>query len=159
MAGSDLHVHAVRVSVDGGRGRRPPARWLAAGACLIAGIVLGALAIGGASDTHRRLPVVALAPLRSDLGVASAYGYPGRCLRVTILASHPDYARVDINHGSECRMYTGYTTAVFRHANGIWLEVLDDAQFTCPVGTIPPAVQAALGVCAGSGPPMRLRAH
>jgi hypothetical protein len=159
MAGSDLDVHAVRVSVDGGRERRLPARWLAGGACVIAGVVLGALVIGRASGTHRRLPVVALAPLRSDLGVASAYAYSGRCLRVTILASHPDYARVDLNHGSECRIDTGYTTAVFRHANGVWLEVLDDAQFTCPVGTIPRPVQSALGVCAGTGPPVRARAH
>lgn len=157
--GSEVDVHAVCLSVDGGRQGRSLARWLAAGACLIAVVALGALAIGGTSGTHRPLPAMAVAPLRSDLGVASAYGYPGRCLRLTILASHPDYARVDINHGSECRIYTGYTTAVFRHVSGAWLEVLDKAQSTCPVGTIPRAVQAALGVCAGSGPPVRVRAH
>src|SRR6516225_2609252 len=35
-------------------------------------------------------------------GVATAYGYPARCLSVTISAIDPAFARADFDHAREC---------------------------------------------------------
>jgi hypothetical protein len=38
-------------------------------------------------------------------------------------------------------------TAIFYRTDGAWLPVLDATSYSCPVGTLPIAVQKGLGVC------------
>ncbi len=160
--GSDLDVHAIRVSVDSGGQVHLRARWIVAGAVAVivvaVGVVVAALARSrrGAGSGGARSGAAASSPAG---GVASAYGYPERCLHVTVLASDPDYARADVARTPECGRYSGYVTAVFRRVGGAWQEVLDDSEFTCPLRRIPLAVQVALGVCAAGGPAMRVEPH
>ena len=80
-------------------------------------------------------------------GVAAAYGYPLKCLSVTILADNRTYARADFNHLSRCGRYTWYPTAIFHYVSGRWRTVLDATNYFCPVASLPRPVQSELGVC------------
>ncbi len=79
-------------------------------------------------------------------GVAAAYGYPLRCLSITILIGQR-YARADFNHMSPCGRFTGYSTAIFRRVMGAWRPVLRAVGYVCPVASLPVDVQTELGVC------------
>lgn len=80
-------------------------------------------------------------------GVAAAYGYPSRCLRVTIASSDHAFARADFDHGSLCGRYTGDPTAIFHVVDGAWRPVLEAVSYPCPAESIPSAVQRELDVC------------
>lgn len=80
-------------------------------------------------------------------GVAAAYGYPTRCLRVTIASSDHAFARADFDHGSACGRYTGDPTAIFHVVDGAWRPVLEAVTYPCPAVGIPSAVQRELEVC------------
>lgn len=97
----------------------------------------------GRSDRVR-----ALARGSGAAGVAAAYGYPLRCLSVTILATDRSYARADFNRVNACGRYTGYPTAIFHRVGGAWRTALDAVGYACPVHSLPVAVQTELGVCA-----------
>lgn len=88
---------------------------------------------------------------RGPAGIAAAYGYPLRCLSVTILATDRAYARADFDHLSRCGRYTWYPTAIFHYAAGRWRIVLDAINYVCPVASLPRLVQSELGVCDLSG--------
>jgi hypothetical protein len=90
---------------------------------------------------------------RGAAGVAAAYGYPLRCLTVTILANDPTHARADFNHLTTCGRYTGYPTVIFHYDSGAWRIVLDAVAYFCPVDSLPAAVQTDLGVCQEPGAP------
>ncbi len=92
--------------------------------------------------------VSALARESGAAGVAAAYGYPLRCLSVTILATDRTYARADFNHVSASGRYTGYPTAIFHRVGGAWRTILDAVEYVCPLRSLPAAVQTELGVCA-----------
>lgn len=83
-------------------------------------------------------------------GVAAAYGYPTRCLSVTISSIDPAFARADFNHASPCGRYAGYPTAIFHVIHGGWRPVLEAVSYPCPATGIPRAVQAQLAVCPGA---------
>jgi hypothetical protein len=92
-------------------------------------------------------------------GVAAAYGYPARCLSVTISSVDPAFARADFNHASPCGRYAGYPTAIFHVVQGSWRPVVVAVSYPCPAKGIPAAVQAQLAVCPGatrSGRPRRV---
>ena len=80
-------------------------------------------------------------------GVAAAYGYPSRCLSVTIAPADPSYARADYNRVSACGRYDGTVTAVFHRVDGEWRPVLDATGYSCPIASLPRAVMSELDVC------------
>jgi hypothetical protein len=80
-------------------------------------------------------------------GVAAAYGYPPRCLSVTIAAADPAYARADYNRVSACGRYDGTVTAIFHRVDGEWRAVLDATGYSCPIPSLPRAVLSELDVC------------
>lgn len=90
-------------------------------------------------------------------GVAAAYGYPTRCLSVTISAIDPAFARADFNHTSPCGRYAGYPTAIFHLVDRAWRPVLEAVSYPCPATGIPPVVQKELGVCSTATRPRRTR--
>lgn len=122
--------------------------WRAIVAVALLLVILGAAAGGLLPDGGAgRQPMNALVRENAPLGVAAAYGYPLRCLTVTILASDRAYARADFNHLSPCGGFTGYPTAIFHYVSGAWRTVLKAIGYLCPVDALPAAVQAELGVC------------
>ncbi len=80
-------------------------------------------------------------------GVAAAYGFPLRCLSVTIAPANHSYARADFNRASLCGRYDGDVTAVFRRLDHIWRPVLDTTSYSCPVASLSSAVQSELDIC------------
>lgn len=104
------------------------------------------LALGGGHSSASN-SMTALTHDPGALGVAAAYGYPPRCLSVTIPADHPSYARADFDRATLCGRYAGYPTAIFRRVDGAWRAVLDAISYSCPVASLPPTVQAELAVC------------
>jgi hypothetical protein len=80
-------------------------------------------------------------------GVAAAYGYPARCVSVTIAPSDHAFARADFNHGSACGRFAGDPTAIFHVVQGAWRPVLEAVTYPCPAVGIPSAVQRELEVC------------
>jgi hypothetical protein len=81
------------------------------------------------------------------VGVAAAYGYPLRCLSVTIAPGHRSYARADYNRVSACGRYDGTVTAIFHRVAGEWRPVLDATGYSCPIASLSRAVAAELDVC------------
>jgi hypothetical protein len=124
------------------RSRRPLIAIIAVVAGLAPGVWI--LARSGSSP-----PAAARTP--GARGVAGAYGYPPRCLSITIPADAPTYARADFDRGQSCGRYDGSTTAIFHRSAGAWRVVLDAATYPCPVASIPLPVQDELGVCDVSG--------
>jgi hypothetical protein len=113
---------------------------------LLASILAMAGTLLGGPDGARHV-VSAMARERGPAGVAAAYGYPLRCLSITILATDQAYARADFNHLRPCGRFTGYSTAIFHRVTGAWRPVLDAAGYVCPVTSLPVNVQTELGVC------------
>lgn len=79
----------------------------------------------GAGDGVR-LPA-ATARQAGPAGVAAAYGHPLRCLRIMILAAGERYASAVFSHTSQCRRFTGHSTAIFLRVMGSWRPVIEVA--------------------------------
>jgi hypothetical protein len=121
------------------------ARVLVAVALVAALVAVTVLETAGASDRYAAR-VTPLAHARGAVGVAAAYGYPRRCLTVTIAPHARDYARADFS-ASVCGRYTWAPTAIFHRVDGAWYRVLVADQYRCPVDSLSMAVQVQLGVC------------
>jgi hypothetical protein len=133
----------------------------ASGLCVAAAAVLAAAVIvlansfgGGGVSSHR---LAAGTAQGRPTGVAAAYGYPYRCLSVTIASTDHAFARADFNHASPCGRYAGYPTAIFHVVRGAWRPVLVAVSYPCPATGIPPAVQRELSVCPETARPHRPR--
>ncbi|MBV9048391.1 MAG: hypothetical protein JOY58_08990 [Solirubrobacterales bacterium] len=79
--------------------------------------------------------------------IEAASRYPLRCLRVTSAVDDPDYARAELDRASACRRDSAWVTAILHHVDGGWRPVLVGTAYTCPVRSLPAAVQAELAVC------------
>ena len=122
-------------------------RWPAVVALVLLAAILAMAGTPRGGPDGARHVVSALARDRGPAGVAAAYGYPLRCLSITILATDQAYARADFNHLRPCGRFTGYSTAIFHRVMGAWRPVLDAAGYVCPVASLPVNVQTELGVC------------
>lgn len=71
-------------------------------------------------------------------GVAAAYGYPARCLRVTTSASDPTAASARVARTGSCARYRGYVDASFHWIDGGWRLVLDEGQLFVPNNLLAP---------------------
>ena len=107
----------------------------------------GVVAAVPGGQRHPGARGTALPSERGPLGVAAAYGYPLRCLTITIAGSDPTYARADFDRTTPCGRYDGYATAIFHRVERRWRPVLNALSYTCPVASLPGPVQAELGVC------------
>ena len=134
------------------RGAGPAGRvygtWVAAAAVSATAVIVATTSFaGGSARSHRLAPG---ADEGGPTGVAAAYGYPTRCLTVTIASTDHAFARADFNHASPCGQYAGYPTAIFHVLHGGWRPVLEAVSYPCPATGIPPAVQKELSVCPGT---------
>ncbi len=123
------------------------ARWPAVVAlALLVAFLATAVTLAGDRDRGRRV-LSATARESGPEGVAAAYGYPLRCLSITIVGTGQRYARADFNHMSPCGRFTGYSTAIFLRVMGAWRPVLEAVDYACPVTSLPVDAQTELGVC------------
>jgi hypothetical protein len=113
---------------------------------LLVAILVTTVALRDGRDRGRHV-VSVTARESGPAGVAAAYGYPLRCLSITILGTGQRYARADFNHMSPCGRFTGYSTAIFLRVMGAWRPVLEAIGYVCPVTTLPVDMQTELGVC------------
>lgn len=157
---SDARISELRVTVvpdPGGHAlrKRLVQMRVAKSAGLVAGLAValaavGAIVVGALPSQRTAAPHAApvTQPHRAGpAGVAVAYQYPFRCLSVTISAIDPSYARAELDRASPCWRYGAYSIAVFHRVHGAWRTVLDASSYSCPVASLPAAVQAQLGVC------------
>ena len=107
--------------------------------------VFAALSLTGGGGSAVREASAARQP--GPAGVAAAYGYPLRCLSVTIPLYDPRFARADFDRALQCGQFTGDPTAIFKRVDGWWRPVLDAVAYSCPVRSMPPRVQTELAVC------------
>ncbi len=77
-------------------------------------------------------------PSAGTAAVAAAYGYPARCLRVTISASDPTAASARVARTGPCARYRGYVDASFHWIDGGWRLVLDEGQLFVPNNLLAP---------------------
>jgi hypothetical protein len=110
-----------------------------------AAAVLAALSLIGSDGGPIR--EASAARQRGPAGVAAAYGYPLRCLSVTIPLHDPRFARADFDRALQCGQFTGDPTAIFKRVHGWWRPLLDAVAYSCPVRSMPPRVQTELAVC------------
>jgi hypothetical protein len=118
---------------------------VAAAALSAAGVIVVATSFGGGGVSSHR--PAAGTDQGGPTGVAAAYGYPTRCLSVTIASTDHAFARADFNHVGPCGQYAGDPTAIFHVVRGGWRPVLEAVSYPCPATGIPPAVQKELSVC------------
>lgn len=135
----------LRARRAAGPPRRAYGMWVAAAAVSAAAVIVATTSFGGGAAKSHRL--AAGADEGGPPGVAAAYGYPTRCLSVTIASTDHAFARADFNHASPCGRYAGYPTAIFHVVQGSWRPVLEAVSYPCPATGIPPAVQRELSVC------------
>lgn len=89
----------------------------------LAAVVLAASAVAVASGSSRgRRTAVPAA-------VAAAFGYPLRCLTVTVSGS---FAHAHIDRSGTCARFRGYLNASFHLIDGRWRLVLDEGQLFVP---------------------------
>ncbi len=124
---------------------------LAAAAVLAWAVAVGVLGVDGSGRRagHGHAPAHAFNPrtrLPGAAGIAAAYGYPTRCVVVTITHDGA-YARADFSHKSFCGRFAGNPTAIFHRTRGTWRRVLYAVAYRCPVDSIPGVVQRRLAVC------------
>ncbi len=116
-------------------------------AVMIAALAVVAVTTGhagrGPAGAHAFSP---RARLPGAAGVAAAYGYPSRCVIVTITADGA-FARADFSHTNVCGRWAGDPTAIFHRTRGTWRRVLDAVSYRCPVEALPGVVQRHLSVC------------
>ena len=146
-----LDVRIARVDTPREARQRRVGRRSALG--LISAAVAGLVILGWMrAEPASRVPLAARAP--GAVGVAGAYGFPRRCLSITIAPGHPGYARADFDRRQACGRYTGDPTAVFHRRGGAWRMVLDAVAYSCPVASLPTPVQLTLGVCDTTAAPV-----
>lgn len=138
-----------RLRAKGGESRVPRRAYgmalVAAAVIAAVAVIISTVSVGGGATRLQGLKT-RRAQGRAT-GVAAAYGYPSRCLRVTIASSDHAFARADFDHGSLCGRYTGDPTAIFHVVDGAWRPVLEAVSYPCPAESIPSAVQRELDVC------------
>ncbi len=102
----------------------------------VLGASLAAVLVGGSSRTGAPAAAAAarVATPAAAAEIAAAYGYPLRCLRITIAAADPAYARAHLNRTSAggCARYRGYLNASFHRVGGTWRLILDEGQLFVP---------------------------
>jgi hypothetical protein len=107
-----------------------PLAGLAVGLALLAALTYG---VAHRGVMHRPVRAAVARPDTAALaGVAAAFGYPSRCLNVTISASAPTYAQAEIVRRPTCPLYRGYIDATFHRVDGRWRLVLDEGQLFVP---------------------------
>ena len=84
---------------------------------------------------------------RGAAGAATAAELPPHCAAVTMLGNDPTYARADFNRASPCARQDAIATAIFHRADGLWRSAMLAVEHSCPIRSLPRAVQAQLGVC------------
>ncbi|MBV9423947.1 MAG: hypothetical protein JOZ98_13615 [Solirubrobacterales bacterium] len=129
----------------GRRGRGRGGGALVAGGAIIATAALLGVFIAVTSSAARHNPSATLGttPTTQEdgagaAGIAAAYGYPSRCLRVTISASDPNAATARVNRAGPCARYRGYVDASFHRIDGGWRLVLDEGQLFVPNNLLAP---------------------
>jgi hypothetical protein len=109
------------------------ARRLAALALALALLSAVAYAVARRGLVHRSVrPAVAQRSTPALAGVAMAFGYPSRCLTVTVSAGAPTYAQAEVVRRPGCPPYRGYVDATFHRVDGRWRLVLDEGQLFVP---------------------------
>jgi hypothetical protein len=93
-------------------------------------------------------------PRPSTAAVAAAFGYPQRCLRITISAADPDYASAHVDRTGACASYRGYINASFHRVDGVWRLLLDEGQLFVPNSLLAPAQDGSARAHAVSGYPL-----
>ena len=128
-------------------GARPRRLWAVVLVALaVLGASLAAVLVGSSSRTGapaaaastRAVAARAASPNAATpaaaAGIAAAYGYPLRCLRITIAAADPAYARAHLDRTSAggCARDRGYLNASFHRVDGTWRLILDEGQLFVP---------------------------
>jgi len=80
---------------------------------------------------------------RAAIAAALGYPYPLRCLRITVAAGSPDYARVNVERPDGCGRYRGYLNATLHRIGGSWRLVLDEGQLFVPNSRLAPTAPPA----------------
>jgi hypothetical protein len=139
----------VRTRIAGTLFSRSGRRLIAIVVAVVAAVAIAAFITRGTLGRARESTHIggALARAIGPAGVAAAYGYPLHCLRITIALGDPTFARADFDHAMQCGLYTGYPTTIFHRVRGAWAPVLDAVAYSCPVRSLPLAVQDELAVC------------
>ena len=122
------------------RGHPKATRWPAIVALVLLAAILAMAGTPMGGPDGARQVVSALARERGPAGVAAAYGYPLRCLSITILATDQAYTRADFNHLRPCGASPDTRRqSLPRHGRvapgALW------ADYVCPVASLPFNVQ------------------
>lgn len=115
---------------------------------------LAALATDVLHTGRRRAAREASAAYRQAAGpaaIAAAFGYPQRCLAITISATNPDYANAHLEREHGCGNYHGYVNASLHRVDGVWRLVLDEGQLFVPNNLLIPCDADRSGCQAGGG--------
>lgn len=91
---------------------------------------------GGRTNPHTTR--AAMTQQDAATAVARAFGYPRRCLSVTVSDTDPNYASAHVNRAGGCANYGGYVNASFHRVGGAWRLVLDERQLFVPNALLSP---------------------
>ena len=121
---------------------RPALAWCAALALATVTALAGLVALmptgGGRGGGTAAVTRPDALPLRAGTAVAAAFGYPERCLRISVSVADPDFASVHVDRTGACGNYRGYVNASFHRVGGAWRLVFDEGQLFVPNSLLTP---------------------
>jgi len=118
------------------------------GLAVVVAVTVAVLAVASSGGRGGAAPRTGSTPRdRGTAGVATAAGLPPRCAAVTMLENDPTYARADFNRASPCARHDAIATAIVHRAGGLWRSAMLAVEHSCPIRSLPRAVQVQLGVC------------
>lgn len=134
-----------------------PAGSVLAGIALLAmitAILASSVVQSGRTNSGTRLAATqqataGAAERRAAPAVASAFGYPHRCLNIAISAADPDHASAHVDRSGTCTRYRGYVNASFHRVDGVWRLVLDEGQPFVPNSHLVPGGARSAGQMSG----------
>jgi hypothetical protein len=112
-----------------------------------ASAIVATVSLGGRGGAPR-------AGAREPAEVVPSYRAMRRCSMVTISQSDPAYARLELGHTRPCWRHAVSVDAIFHRVDGTWRPVLDASSYSCPVTSLPAAVQADLAICVHTDRPV-----
>jgi hypothetical protein len=125
----------ISVTVPPRAHARPLRRRLARGPLVLAVPVAVAITAGAvltATGGRYRGAAPARGNRAAAAEVATAYGYPSRCLTISFSPGDPEYARAQVDRTAVCARYRGYVNASFHRIDGSWRLELDEGQLFVP---------------------------
>jgi hypothetical protein len=84
---------------------------------------------------------------RGSDALATQFGLPLNCSRLTVVSPDGTYARIDLDHAGPCGTFGNQVTLILHRLHGVWMREFEESRWTCPLKGVPQPVAMELQLC------------